>query len=72
MSPTGSASWICPCWYSGGSDEMTETLVKPLADGIRGAEWVIFDNSAHSAMVEEPERYRDVLAAFLSRVEANS
>jgi L-proline amide hydrolase len=55
---------------SGRYDEMTETLVKPLVAGIRGAEWVVFDNSAHLAPVEEPDHYRNVLAAFLGRVEA--
>jgi pimeloyl-ACP methyl ester carboxylesterase len=33
-------------------------------------EWVVFDNSAHFAPVEEPDRYRDVLTAFLGQVEA--
>jgi pimeloyl-ACP methyl ester carboxylesterase len=42
---------------SGRHDEMTETLVKPLVAGIRGAEWGLFDNSAHFAPVEEPDRY---------------
>jgi proline-specific peptidase len=55
---------------SGRYDEMTETLVKPLVDGIRGAEWVVFEDSAHLAMVEEPDRYREVLAGFLASVEA--
>jgi proline-specific peptidase len=55
---------------SGRHDEMTETLVKPLVAGIRGAEWVVFENSAHFAPVEEPDRYRDVLTAFLGQVEA--
>jgi L-proline amide hydrolase len=55
---------------SGRYDEMTETLVKPLVAGIRGAEWLVFDNSAHFAPVEEPNPYRNVLAAFLGRVEA--
>jgi hypothetical protein len=29
-----------------------------LAAGIRGAEWVVLENSAHFAPVEEPDRYR--------------
>jgi pimeloyl-ACP methyl ester carboxylesterase len=41
-----------------------------LVAGIRGAEWVVFENSAHFAPVEEPDRYRDVLTAFLGKVEA--
>jgi L-proline amide hydrolase len=56
---------------SGRHDEMTEAVVRPLVAGIRGAEWVVFENSAHFAPVEEPDRYRDVLTTFLDRVEAN-
>jgi proline-specific peptidase len=54
---------------SGRYDEMTPALVKPLVDGIRGAESVVFEESAHLAMAEEPERYREVLESFLGRVE---
>lgn len=55
---------------SGRHDEMTENLVQPLVAGIHGAERVVFENSAHLAPVEEPDRYHDVLTAFLGRVEA--
>jgi proline-specific peptidase len=55
---------------AGRHDEMTPTLVQPLIDGIRDAEAVVFEDSAHTATAEEPERYREVLAAFLGRVEA--
>jgi proline-specific peptidase len=55
---------------SGRHDEMTPALVEPLVGGIRGAEWVVFENSAHFAMVEEPDRFREMLDAFLGRVEA--
>lgn len=57
---------------SGRYDEMTQALVRPLAEGIRGAQWVVFQQSAHMAMVEEPERYREVLESFLTRVEADT
>ena len=46
---------------SGRYDEMTETLVKPMVEGIRGADWVIFDDSAHLAMVEEPDRFLSLI-----------
>ena len=36
---------------SGRYDEMTEALVEPMVEAIRRAEWVVFDNSAHMAMV---------------------
>ena len=55
---------------SGGYDEMTPVLVEPLVAGISGAEHAVFRDSAHLAMAEEPDRYRQVLGSFLDRVEA--
>jgi proline-specific peptidase len=55
---------------SGRYDEMTPTVVQPMVDGIRGAEWVVFEDSAHLAMAEEPERFREVVESFVSRTEA--
>lgn len=55
---------------SGRYDEMTPGLVQPLVDGIPGAESVVFEQSAHFAMAEEPDRYRELLESFLDRVEA--
>lgn len=57
---------------SGRYDEVTAALIQPLVDGIPGAEWVVFEQSAHLAMAEEPDRYRVVLESFLTRVEAPS
>ena len=56
---------------SGRYDEMTPTLVHPLVEGIQGAESVLFEESAHLAMAEEPERYLRVVESFLSRVEGS-
>ncbi|MGP3982081.1 proline iminopeptidase-family hydrolase [Streptomyces sp. KR80] len=55
---------------SGRYDEMTPALVQQLVDGIRGAEWVLFEHSAHVAMIEERDAYRQVLVSFLDRVDA--
>ena len=57
---------------SGGHDEMTPALVQPLVDGIRGADSVVFEQSAHFAMAEEPDRYLEALDSFLGRVEART
>jgi pimeloyl-ACP methyl ester carboxylesterase len=57
---------------SGRYDEMTPALVRPLAEGIRGAQWVIFPDSAHMAMVEEPWHYREILESFLTQVEGDT
>jgi pimeloyl-ACP methyl ester carboxylesterase len=43
-----------------------------LANGMRDAELVIFENSSHLAFVEERERYIEVVSDFLTRVEARS
>jgi L-proline amide hydrolase len=48
-------------WY----DEMTPALIKPLMEGIPGAESMVFEDSAHLATAEEPERYRLVVASVL-------
>jgi alkanesulfonate monooxygenase SsuD/methylene tetrahydromethanopterin reductase-like flavin-dependent oxidoreductase (luciferase family) len=37
--------------------------------GIHGSDWVVFEDSAHMALVDEPERYRAVVAHFLARHE---
>jgi L-proline amide hydrolase len=54
---------------SGRYDECTPALVEPLQRGIAGSEWVLFEDSAHMAYLEEPERYLAVVAEFLDRVE---
>jgi L-proline amide hydrolase len=54
---------------SGRFDEMTPELVRPLVEGIPGAQWTIFEKSAHLAPIEEPERYLEVVARFLDRVD---
>jgi L-proline amide hydrolase len=54
---------------SGRFDEATPTVVEPIAKGIPGAEWVLFENSSHMPHVEERDRYIDIVEAFLARVE---
>ncbi len=49
---------------------MTPALVGPLIDGIPGAESVVFEQSVHTVTAEEPKRYREIVGAFLKRVEA--
>jgi pimeloyl-ACP methyl ester carboxylesterase len=51
-------------------DYLTDLLVEPLVAGIRGAEHVVFQESSHLAMAEEPVRYRQVVGSFLDQVEA--
>lgn len=54
---------------AGRYDEATPDLAETLRRGIRNSEVVIFEESAHMAHAEEPERYRQVLKDYLTRVE---
>ncbi len=55
---------------SGRYDECTPMLAEDAQRRIPGAEWVLFEESSHSAFVEEPERFRSVITGFLDRAEA--
>jgi L-proline amide hydrolase len=50
---------------SGKHDEATPAVVRPFADGIKGARWEIFENSSHLPHVEETERCMQVIGDFL-------
>src|SRR3954466_7203557 len=47
--------------------EATPALQETLRDGIRGAEWVVFEESSHMPHVEERERYMRVVGEWLRR-----
>jgi len=40
--------------------------VQPFFDNIPNVRWEIFENSSHMPFIEEPERYREVVEAFLA------
>jgi L-proline amide hydrolase len=52
---------------SGRHDEATPALQETLRDGIRDAEWVLFDHSSHTPHLEERERYMHVVGEWLAR-----
>ncbi|MDX2139564.1 MAG: proline iminopeptidase-family hydrolase [Chloroflexota bacterium] len=54
---------------SGKYDEATPLISGTVYTGIPGAQWVTFDHSSHMAHVEEAERYRQVLSAFIAQHE---
>jgi proline-specific peptidase len=56
---------------TGRHDECTPKQAQVVHDGIRGSEWVLFEDSSHMQFAEEPERYLEVLDGFLTRVEAS-
>jgi proline iminopeptidase len=55
---------------AGAHDAIPPAGVKPLADGLADAEWVVFEESGHFAPVEEPERFKKVVFDFLGVGEA--
>jgi proline-specific peptidase len=54
---------------AGRHDEFTPRQAQALNQGIQGSELVTFENSSHMQFVEEPDRYFQVIGAFLDRVE---
>jgi pimeloyl-ACP methyl ester carboxylesterase len=55
---------------AGAHDMIPPEGVKPLADGLPDAEWVVFEDSGHFAPVEQPERFKQVVFDFLGVGEA--
>jgi L-proline amide hydrolase len=53
----------------GRHDECTPEMSAETAAAIPGAKLVVFEDSAHFAHAEEPERYRQIVGEFLSKVE---
>jgi proline iminopeptidase len=63
----------CPTLVIGGAADWTappKHTAARLAEGIAGAELVIFEESGHFPFVEEPDRFRDVVRAFLGKLPA--
>ena len=54
---------------SGAHDEATPLISRTVHEGIRGSEWVMFEDSSHMPHVEEPERFLDVVGSWLRRIE---
>lgn len=51
---------------SGRHDEATPATVQPFFDGIPDVRWEVFEESSHMPFYEEPQRYREVVEAFLA------
>ena len=54
---------------SGRHDEATPRIVRGIHERLPRSEWVLFEDSSHMPHVEEPERFRAAVEAFLERVE---
>ncbi len=51
-------------------DEATPAITEAVHRALPGSEWVIFENSSHMPHLEEPERFRETVEAFLGRAES--
>jgi L-proline amide hydrolase len=51
-------------------DMCTEPIAAELVDGIRGAREVVFEHSSHTPVLEETDRYLEVVGEFLRDAEA--
>ena len=56
---------------SGRYDECTPRQAETVHRGIHGSQWVLFEESSHTAFAEEHERYMQVLGGFLAEVEVS-
>ncbi|MEI6452404.1 MAG: alpha/beta hydrolase, partial [Actinomycetes bacterium] len=64
------AGITAPALVVGGRyDECTPAIQEDLHRRLPGSEWTVFERSAHLPHLEEPERFREVVEAFLERVE---
>jgi proline-specific peptidase len=52
---------------SGRHDEATPLIARTVHEGIRGSQWVLFEDSSHMPHEEEPERFVQVVGEFLAR-----
>lgn len=62
----------CPTLIlSGRFDESTPALNEILHREIQNSDWIVFEESSHTAHLEETNKYLQALADFLIRVEGN-
>jgi L-proline amide hydrolase len=54
----------------GRHDLCTERIARILVDGIRGAEYAVLDESSHTPVLEETERYLALVGGFLAAAES--
>jgi proline iminopeptidase len=53
-------------------DEVRPSCAETMHRGIKGSQLVLFENSSHSAHLEEPEKYRNTLLQFLQSVDESA
>ena len=55
---------------AGRYDEATPDTVRHFQSLVPGSEIMIFENSAHMTMLDEPDAYAEAIRRFLNRVDA--
>jgi L-proline amide hydrolase len=51
---------------SGEHDEATPTVIAPMVDALPDARWELVESASHSTHLEQPERFLELVEAFLS------
>ncbi len=51
---------------SGEHDEATPNVVRPMVDALSDATWELFEGTSHSTHLEQPERFMNLVSAFLA------
>ena len=51
---------------SGEYDEATPAVVRPLVEALPGARWELLEGASHTSHLEAPERYLELVEAFLA------
>jgi L-proline amide hydrolase len=51
---------------SGEHDEATPDVIRPLVESLRDARWELFEDASHSPHLEQPQRFLDLVEAFLA------
>jgi len=54
----------------GRSDMCTEPIAAELVAGINGAREVVMENSSHTPVLEETDRYLEIVSSFMHEAEA--
>jgi pimeloyl-ACP methyl ester carboxylesterase len=50
-------------------DLCTERIARVLVDGIRDAQYAVFEESSHTPVLEETDRYLELVGTFLAAAE---
>jgi L-proline amide hydrolase len=67
ITPRLSAVGVPVLVISGEHDEATPAVVRPLVEALPDARWELFADASHCTHLEQPDRFLDLVEAFLSQ-----